>query len=286
MMKTYSAKLSVIIPVAPKRSKYLRLVLASLAVQTYPKENWEVIVVTDTTDKDDVRKCWDASLSEDLPIRFLWFPKDFWDAGGFTRNLGAKVAKNPFLIFLDSDVIVRTETLEYYAEGFINMPNRVIVGLYHWLRAMQVTPEDVKERFWDIINEKLPAISVKGPRHNVRRDPRLPFYEKTTPDKRWSGGYQSYLASLTGNIGIPAKILWDPEINGFREDLVGGVDGAFGMELYRAGYTFSQDKRLIAGHLYHPRGQKASSERVQGMSRKLRESYHSDASWMGRSISK
>ena len=285
-MNTCSVKLSIIIPVASKRSEFLRLVLASLAVQTYPKECWEVIIVVDSPEKPDVNKCWGASLSEDLPLRFIWFPKDFWDAGGFARNLGARVAKNPFYIFLDSDVIVRPETLEYYAEGFTNMSNRVIVGLYHWLKPMKVTPEDVKERFWDIINEKLPVLPIEKPRHNIMRDPRESFYEKINPDKRLCTGYQNYLACLTGNIGIPAKILWDPEINGFREDLPGGVDGAFGMELYRAGYTFSQDKRLVAGHLYHPRGQRVSPERVKEMTQKLKESYHSDDTWMGRSVSK
>lgn len=284
-MSTYSVRLSVIIPVAGGRTQLLRLVLASLAVQDYPQELWEVIVVSDTSDTKDAERCWHTVLLERIPIRFIWSPKEQRDAGGSSRNFGAKIARNPFLIFLDSDVIVCPKTLTYYAEGFTNMPNRVIVGLYHWLRPMEVTLDDVKTRFQEIIEEQLPPLPLEKPKHNIQRDARQPFYEKTSPDIRHSGGYQSYLACLTGNIGIPRKIFWDLSIKGFREDLTYGVDGAFGMSLYRAGYTFSFDKRLIAGHLYHTRGQvdQADSDLTQ---RRLVQLFHSDDSWMGRSISK
>lgn len=284
-MSTYSVKLSVIIPVAGGRTQPLRLVLASLAVQDYPQEFWEVIVVSDTPNVKDAERCWHTILSERLPIRFVWSPKESRDAGGSSRNFGAKIARNPFFIFLDSDVIVCPETLTYYAEGFTNMSNRVIVGLYHWLRPMEVTSDDVKTRFWEVIEEQLPPLPLEGPRHNVQRDTRQPYYEKTSPDVIHAGRYQRYLACLTGNIGIPRKIFWDLSIKGFREDLTHGVDGAFGMSLYQAGYTFSWDKRLIAGHLYHKRGwvDQADSDATR---RRIAQLFHSDDSWMGREISK
>jgi len=277
-------KLSVIIPAAAGREDNLRLVLASLALQTFPKRFWEVIVASDGD------KAAAASVQEvlgefkgKLSGQAIHSPrKGLPDGGGHARNAGVKAAKHDFFVFLDSDVVLQNDALAYYAEDWTNMANRVVAGLYHWLPPMEVTQEDLAMRFEELLAGNLPRREVDKVSHNVGHDGRQPFFERGGPDKRFTA-YQRFLGCLTGNLGVPRKIY--EAVGGFREDLPGGVDGAFGMEVYRAGYTCSYDYRIVGGHLYHPRDTKYMEERHDEMRKKLNESYHADSSWMGRGMS-
>lgn len=277
-------KLSVIIPAAVGREDNLGLVLTSLTLQTHPKRFWEVIVASD----GDLKAAAAArsvlrGFANKLNGKVVHSPrKGEPDGGGHARNAGVKAAKHDFFVFLDSDVVLCPGALAYYVEDWTNMANRVVAGLYHWLPPMEVTPEDLALRFEELLAGELPQREVDEVSHNVGLDGRRHFFRKCGPNKRFTA-YARFLGCLTGNLGVPRKIYED--VGGFREDLPGGVDGAFGMEVYRAGYTCSYDFRIEGGHLYHPRDTEYMEERHEEMRQKLDESYHSDLSWMGRSMS-
>lgn len=276
-------KISVIIPATSDREEYLELVLASLGEQTYPKRFWECIVVSDAASKGACRAVCKAC---GFQVAFVPVPKGNYDAGGRSRNAGARRAKHPHLVFLDSDVVLCPSGLTHYAEGFQNMPNRIMVGLYHWLPPMEVSVGDIRERFDDVVDATLPTsqalLDKPGHRkHNIGRDGRQRFFEATHPDDRRCNDWKEFLACLTGNIGM-SKQLWEV-VGGFREDLPGGVDGAFGMEAYRKGFTISWDSRIVGGHLYHERLEQPP-EAAGLMHERLSELFHSDDTWLGRSV--
>lgn len=100
------------------------------------------------------------------------------------RNRGARNARFPFLIFADSDVVLHPRALEYYAEDFTKNPNRIVCGLYHWLKPMRVSPADVRQRFDDILAERLPALPLAPNAHSIMRDPRAKPSRDTCPTTR------------------------------------------------------------------------------------------------------
>jgi len=277
-------KLSVIIPAAAGREKNLQLVLTALRQQTYPARFFEVVVASDSPVREalPLKQVAENFLAKHQGSFVRDERKGRPDGGGHARNAGAKAAKHDFFVFIDSDVVLQPNALSYYVEDWTNMANRIVAGLYHWLPPMEVTQEDVETRIEELLAGELEPRAVDAVSHNVGLDGRRGFFKKCGPDKRFAA-YQRFLGCLTGNLGVPRKIFED--VGGFREDLPGGVDGAFGMEVYRAGYTCSYDYRIIGGHLYHPRDVEHIVEHSEDMRQKLNESYHSDQSWMGRNIS-
>lgn len=281
-------KLSVIIPAARDREKQLKLVLVALDMQTLPEDQWEVIVASDAVLPERVEAIKAVVDAAPLPVQWVHAPKpeEQWEArldlSGRTRNAGVEAAMYDHLVFLDSEVLLCPEGLALYAEDFTNMSNRLVAGLYHWLPPMEVTEDDVRYHFEDVMEARFPAIPLAGPpEHNIGRDGREPFFQKCGPDKRWCA-YNRFLACLTGNLGVPRRIYED--VGGFREDLPDGIDGAFGLEAYRAGYTCSYDYRIVGGHLYHPRNLVDPEARRDQMIAALIRDYHSDGSWMGRQM--
>jgi hypothetical protein len=281
-------KFSVIIPTTGGREELLRLALVALDMQTFPKEHFEVIVPCDAFLPEKAAAAEEVCEAAPFPVQFLGCPKprELWEAktdlSGRTRNVGARVAQYGHFVFLDSEVLLCPQGLALYAEDFTDMSNRLVAGLYHWLPPMVVTEGDVRYRFDDVLEVKLPAIPLAGPpQHNIGRDGREPYFQKCGYARRWTA-YNRFLACLTGNLGVPRKIYED--VGGFREDLPDGIDGAFGLEAYRAGYTCSYDYRIVGGHLYHPRNLVDPEMRRDEMIAALVRDYHSDDSWMGRQL--
>ncbi len=244
-------RFSAIIPVGPGRLDNLKLVLASLSFQDYPKSNFEVIIVNDGAEPE----MWSvvAGFLDKLDIVYIWTPKYEPNKDIPPRNKGAKVARYPFYLFLDSDIVLASDVLSLYAEDMEFNPKRIVAGLYHWLRPMKITVEDVRDRFADIIEERLPHLPIEIPQtNNICRDMRLSGFLKTEPHvlhySRAAGR-----AIFSGNVVWPDWIFWD--VGGFWSDLHANIcaDGALGVAAYAAGYPVSFDKRIIGGHLYHTR---------------------------------
>ncbi len=83
----------------------------------------EVIVVDDGSNDETAR------LLKRFPVRALKTPNN----GGpsLARNVGARAARGDILLFLDSDVVLRADTLEEVRRFFENHPGRsVMVGIY------------------------------------------------------------------------------------------------------------------------------------------------------------
>jgi len=241
-------KLSVIIPVARGRLENLRLVLTSLTCQTF--KDFEVIVINDGGE----RAAEGVALSfSELSIRYFRTPRFVPGVGVQPRNKGALLANSDLYVFADSDVILRSNALALYVEDMNLNSNRIVAGVYHWLTPMDVTPNDVFDRFDDIIAEKLPPRKIElPPTHSICRDYRMDSFNIAQPQEVFNSK-EMLLGAFSGNICWPSGIFWD--VGGFWNELSAGLveDGASGLAAHFAGHCISFDRRIIGGHLYHPR---------------------------------
>ena len=100
--------LSVIVPVKNGHNVLPRM-LDMLSRSELPRETWELIVVDDGSSDDSVAI---ASAYADLVIRM---PEPS-HGPGYARNRGVERARGECVVFLDSDVVVRPDTLTRLAE--------------------------------------------------------------------------------------------------------------------------------------------------------------------------
>jgi len=108
--------ISVIIPVY-NSSKHIDKCLDALISSTY--NSYEIIVVDDSSTDDSV----EISQRKGVKVHRLAHKS----GPSAARNFGAKMAKGDILLFVDSDVVVRTNTIERVATDFLKHPEIVAV---------------------------------------------------------------------------------------------------------------------------------------------------------------
>ncbi len=103
--------ISVIVPVY-NGEKFLPSCLGALVAQTYSA--YELIVVDDCSTDDS------PNISRELGARVLRMPRQSGPGGA--RNLGAQEAVGEILLFIDADVVVKSDTVERVAQDFVDHP--------------------------------------------------------------------------------------------------------------------------------------------------------------------
>lgn len=114
--------LSVIIP-THNRSGMLATNLKALSQQTFPVQDFEVLVVADACQDDTGQVV--ADLAPELPYKFTFLSHSA-GSPGVTRNLGAAQAVGGLLLFLDDDVIPQPGLVQ--AHWAAQVANRVVLG--------------------------------------------------------------------------------------------------------------------------------------------------------------
>lgn len=115
--------MSVIVPV--HRQPALAEILDSLAASDLPRASWELIVVTDAS---DVATEAAASRHADFIIRLR---RDVPFGPAYARNRGFEMAAGESVVFIDSDVRVRPDTLARFADALEAMPEvSAVFGSY------------------------------------------------------------------------------------------------------------------------------------------------------------
>ena len=271
-------KISIIIPTY-NRERNLAFTLTALKNQTF--KDFEVIVADDgSVDKT-------SEVVKRFPdVKYIYLGENKGYRQSRARNEGVKIASkdSDAYIFLDADVLLPPNALELYIEDYKKEPNRVVCGIYHWGIPMEITEEDILERWEDIINERLPEMG--GDPHGMQgQDIRMVLFdEKTVDDLCFEDGH--YLAAFGGNLLVPKKIFeaiglynkaYNPEKNdehcGYDQYFTAPIeDGDFGLTLRDVGYPICFDNRIVAYHVWHPRNigeiQKVSTEQIPYLDKK------------------
>lgn len=240
--------ISVIIPATKGREENLKLTLAGLLAQTFPKDMFDITVVYDG-DIKDVSPIFDDSIFSEVNLISI-DKKDGWNAS-IPRNAGVKATTQPYLLFLDSDVVLNPKALAEYAFMVKINDNRVIIGRYDWLPPMYMTIEDIMQRFDQFrsmsLAKKVTNYSLGYQGNDMRK---VSFEKQTKPDMTFDTIFDS-LACFGGNLLVPRKIF--EECGGFDESMRYGIeDGDFGLTLHEHGIVFSYCEAAVGYHNWHP----------------------------------
>ena len=112
-------KISIVIPVY-NASLTLKECLNSVFNSNY--KNFEVIIVSDNSSDNSVE------IAKQFKCKIIELPKNMGPA--FARNKGAEIAESDVLLFVDSDVIIKKDALNYLNNKFSDNEVDAIQGIY------------------------------------------------------------------------------------------------------------------------------------------------------------
>lgn len=206
--------LSLIIP-THNRSGILRDTLLALGRQSWPFNQFEVIVVADNCQDDTAEMV--AAYQAQAPYRLRFLSHTAGNAAA-TRNLGAAQAQGQVLLFLDDDVGPQPDLVR--AHGEAQAPHRVVLGY-----SKPILPENPS--WWQM---------------DARR-----WWEDTFREFKQPGHRFTYRDFFSGNVSLPTTLF--QQIGGFDTALNRLEDYEFGLRLLKAGIRFHYEP-LAVGHHY------------------------------------
>ncbi|HEV8149110.1 MAG TPA: glycosyltransferase family A protein [Gemmatimonadales bacterium] len=114
---------SVIVP-AHNGVTVLPLSLGALAASNLPRERWELIVVDDASGDETPRL---AAQWADRVVSLNGAPH----GPAYARNRGVEASRGEWVVFIDADVVVHTDTLQRFAEAIAKDPDiDAVFGAY------------------------------------------------------------------------------------------------------------------------------------------------------------
>lgn len=129
-----AVRFSVVTP-THRRPESLQRMLAALAAQDYPFELFEVVVVADGGDR-----AFAAELGgRCFPFRLRAFAQDR-SGPAAARNRGLAEAVEPYVLFIDDDVLPAPTLIRRHAESHQEDPDAVVIGPLLQARAVKPLP--------------------------------------------------------------------------------------------------------------------------------------------------
>lgn len=211
--------ISIVIPTR-NRCGSLRRTLDALQTQTISSSAMEVLVVLDACTDDTPRMLEHYKTNFSLRSLALDPPHK---GPATARNLGARSARGPLLLFLDDDVVPDTRLVQAHIDAHTATPNCVVLGPYLPVLQRNADCFRVLQQTW--WNDKFLSLQRYGHRF-------------------------SYTDVLSGNLSIQTR----------RFAEVGGFDGGFpaahedyelGLRLIQAGVRIIVARNATARHHEH-----------------------------------
>lgn len=263
-------KVSIIIPTRD-RSQNLDCVLTSLSLQNTNRE-YEVVVVDDRS-TDNTKE-----VVEKYPdVKYFKVDASYnsWNAS-IPRNLGVKMSSGDLLWFLDSDVVLPTNAIEETVSAFLKGNRaRVLIGSYHWLPAQLVTPDDVKNKWGDLIDGKLPFLQIDKKGMLGMKDIRQISFDKAGDSQQEFYSFTDGLACFGGYLLMTKQTFW--AAGGYDESMLAGVeDGDFGITLFEMGAKYSYLKEVCGYHIAHEQPTGRDQTVIAAQVLRLNQKHHVD----------
>lgn len=229
-------EISVIIPVGPGHEQAVINALDSLEMQHFRK--WEAVVVLDTTlEVNELKRFKQAypyvRLVESFDKNTVKDGRGFANRGaGAARNLGASIARAPFLFFLDADdVLNQPDALDKFLLGW-QQEEAIIysdyLGKSTW--PLEAAQKEFGDRLLGYIERTgQVVVSYKAAEYDYQRAIAEPKYNPNNPK-------MPYYLWCTVSVLIPKA--WHNAIGGFDESMSTWEDVDYFWRLARAGYCF------------------------------------------------
>ena len=203
--------ISIVIPTY-NRKEILKKCLDSIFEQKYPRENFEVIVIDDSSGDGTRELLSNLSRKHDNVMYFMQQHK----GPAAARNLGAKVSRGEIIAFIDDDCIAGTDWLKRMVYGHFQNPGITCIG------GTTLT-SDTKASV--LVSQFLSTCSIET----------------------CLKGKQEVIFFPTCNVSLKRKIF---EKYLFQENflLPGGEDLEFFWRLFKEGHRFIWDRQMEVVH--------------------------------------
>lgn len=206
---------SVVIPVGPNHQQHLIDALDSLEAQTFRK--WEVIVVFDGGNE------WLTEIHDAYP--FIRHTRTEGVGAGAARNIGAGMARAPFLLFLDADDWLMPTAIEQMLNAWNEYQSAVYTDYYG-----KATVKDV-----EALDESLRRNIVE---RNERTHETTIAYRAAEYDCQRAQAQPENPPYLWCNVTTLLPKSWHDQIGGFDEKMKSWEDVDYWYRLARAGRCF------------------------------------------------
>lgn len=205
--------ISVIIPTHNRRM-LLRLVLDALANQTFPVDQFEVVVVLDGCEDG----CQEMLREYSAPFNLQIIEQELKGPSA-ARNQGARLANSELLIFLDDDIEPTPGFIQAHVDAHQGSPAKVVIGYSPPALAVQ------KNYF---------SLELQG------------WWEKMFQAMNQPGHRFKFTDMLSGNFSIPREVFLS--IGGFSLEFKVHEDYELGARLILAGIPFAFKQDALAVH--------------------------------------
>ncbi|MGF7185246.1 glycosyltransferase involved in cell wall biosynthesis [Desulfitispora alkaliphila] len=268
-----SKKFSVIIPTY-NRAEQLLLTLTSFNLQTYKKDEFEVIVVDDASTDNTKEVVTDFRASYNL----VYTNTGINSGRSHARNQGISLAKGQHLIFCDSDFIVCPEFIQIFHDYHRKYRNTIISGIPNaWEKAytqyysgfndqqkqeMHHMLEPIglwKESFWGEEDNNVPLLKPEDINKNFhiieKHSPPLNISKRLERELRKTD-VAPWMLFITRCVSV--KRGYVNKVGGFDTNFVkwGLEDWELGYRLNKLGLSFISINKKVGYHQEHPYNKK------------------------------
>ncbi|HEX2926406.1 MAG TPA: glycosyltransferase [Ruminiclostridium sp.] len=227
-------KCSIIIPYY-KRREHLENTLRTLNQQDFDANEFEVLLIEDGS--DDFNQEIIDKMGLNINVRYFNTTKNV--GRSYARNFGISHAKGELLVFMDSDMLVKSD----YISQHLNFHNRVFP-------ESMVLQVGLRNLLYDKSYENLPnRLQMLAFKKDYDHEDRHGLFQLVS--ENLGSLRSSWLYTYTNNLSIPKKAV--ELFGGFDENFKGwGLeDTEFGYRLSKNGVKIMYNPNIEAFHQYH-----------------------------------